>query len=446
MMKRIHIFLNNSLTILMGLLLFIFISPMGNTAKVFAAGSAPQILTGLTTAGEDSVNVGIAGTYLAGQKAALDRINEIRYEACQKGYPDPRDESHKLTPDDYVPIKWSSELEAYARIRAAEAVVYTEHSRPGSNVNINPDVSYTTGSAEVLAWPGGTLKGGVELWYGEKDTWVKQESGVTGHYTSMINPANTHVGLGGFLTNSSQLGSGWGGCICGRFLRNNSNSPMDETMAKKLDNVIQIISVKKKYLSEPLLMNISESGDVVYQGDTIAYAVVRKATFSDNSQAYVLDMNSYTYTSSAKNILAVTANGKAEALKAGKAKIKAKGSDGKTYTKTVKVKSYIKTPTLSKVTVGKKTLKASLKAANATVSYATGFEVQVARDRKFKKSVKSSTVKPKIVNWSIVTSYSKIFKKLKSKKTYYVRVRAYIKNNGKKYYTSWSKVKKAKVK
>ena len=36
-------------------------------------------------------------------------------------------------------------------------------------------------------------------------------------------------------------------------------------------------------------------------------------------------------------------------------------------------------------------------------------------------------------------------KKLKSKKYYYVRIRSYKELNGKKYYSEWSKIKKAKT-
>ena len=40
---------------------------------------------------------------------------------------------------------------------------------------------------------------GIDQWYGEKQDWVKQTGGVTGHYTSMINPNNLYVGLATFI-------------------------------------------------------------------------------------------------------------------------------------------------------------------------------------------------------------------------------------------------------
>ena len=64
-----------------------------------------------------------------------------------------------------------------------------------------------------------------------------------------------------------------------------------------------------------------------------------------------------------------------------------------------------------------------------------GYQIQYAPNKKFKKA-KSKTVK----------SSSVTLKKLKKKKTYFVRVRAYKLANGKKVYGKWSSVKKVKIK
>ena len=73
------------------------------------------------------------------------------------------------------------------------------------------------------------------------------------------------------------------------------------------------------------------------------------------------------------------------------------------------------------------------------ISKATGYQVQVATDKKFKKNKKSVTI-------SKNKTISKTIKKLKSKKKYYVRVRTYRKVGGKKVYSSWSSVKNIKTK
>ena len=65
----------------------------------------------------------------------------------------------------------------------------------------------------------------------------------------------------------------------------------------------------------------------------------------------------------------------------------------------------------------------------------SGYQIQYAPNKKFKKA-KSKTVK----------TTSAMIKKLKKKKTYFVRVRAYKLVDGKKVYGKWSAVKKVKIK
>jgi hypothetical protein len=69
------------------------------------------------------------------------------------------------------------------------------------------------------------------------------------------------------------------------------------------------------------------------------------------------------------------------------------------------------------------------------VKGASGYEVTIATKKNFKKGKKVTSVK----------GTSKTFKKLKQNKTYYVKVRAYTKKNGKKVYGAYSKVKKVKI-
>jgi hypothetical protein len=69
------------------------------------------------------------------------------------------------------------------------------------------------------------------------------------------------------------------------------------------------------------------------------------------------------------------------------------------------------------------------------VKGASGYEVTIATKKNFKKGKKVTSVK----------GTSKTFKKLKKNKTYYVKVRAYTKKNGKKVYGAYSKVKKVKI-
>ena len=92
--------------------------------------------------------------------------------------------------------------------------------------------------------------------------------------------------------------------------------------------------------------------------------------------------------------------------------------------------------------VSPKTVKAAKKAILVTwkkVSGVKGYQVQVATDKKFKKNKKTVNIKKQKTTKTTV-------KKLKAKKKYYVRIRTYKIVNGKKVYSSWSKVKSVKTK
>ena len=101
----------------------------------------------------------------------------------------------------------------------------------------------------------------------------------------------------------------------------------------------------------------------------------------------------------------------------------------------VTVTSKPKSASIKKVKGAKKAISVTWK----KVSGVKGYQVQVATDKKFKKNKKTVTIKKQKTTKTTV-------KKLKAKKKYYVRVRTYKIVNGKKVYSSWSKVKTVKTK
>ena len=163
-----------------------------------AAGSGGAAATRDT--GRESVWIEVSGRYeLPDIDAALDRINEIRLEACREGVPDPST-GDPLTPDDYVPMQWSPLLEECAAQRAAEGTVYHSHTRPNGeafytvveNAGNAEEFPY---AAEVLAWGFDGISGAIEGWYSEKDSYLGSDTGQAGHYMALINPANQYAGF-----------------------------------------------------------------------------------------------------------------------------------------------------------------------------------------------------------------------------------------------------------
>ena len=108
-------------------------------------------------------------------------------------------------------------------------------------------------------------------------------------------------------------------------------------------------------------------------------------------------------------------------------------TNNKSNTKASKTKTAIKPAKVTKVKLTDK--KRKLNVSWKKVSGATGYEVKSATNNKFTKNKKTVTVKKNKIT----------LKRLKSKKKYFVKVRAYKTVNGSTYYGKWSKVVKKKI-
>ncbi|WP_298654188.1 GH25 family lysozyme [uncultured Eubacterium sp.] len=91
-----------------------------------------------------------------------------------------------------------------------------------------------------------------------------------------------------------------------------------------------------------------------------------------------------------------------------------------------------------KLNSAKSTSKKKIKASWSKVGGASGYQVMWSTYKNFSKNYKTKSVKAKYSLKTVTTA--------QSKKTYYVRVRAYKTINGKKVYSQWSNTKKVKTK
>lgn len=98
----------------------------------------------------------------------------------------------------------------------------------------------------------------------------------------------------------------------------------------------------------------------------------------------------------------------------------------------------VKPVTVKKTTCSAKNRKGKLKITWKKKSGINGYQVQYSTNKKF-KNAKTKTIKN-------ARTTSKTYKAIKKGKKHYVRVRTYKIVNGRKYYSSWSKVKSAVVK
>ena len=197
--------------------------------------------TDVTTASPGKSLVGLHGTYRMDSDKVINRINEIRMEACRQGVKNPST-GRPLTTADYVPIKWSYELEYIAKIRAAESCISKAHIRTNGDICFElKSPSGLRASGEVLAWCDGyDVVYPVEMWYEEKYDWVHSTGNVTGHYTLMIDPKNKYFGMGYFEPEGND---GWG-CGAGEFSYRGSHS---EGTSNFTQYGVQILEVEDGY-------------------------------------------------------------------------------------------------------------------------------------------------------------------------------------------------------
>lgn len=294
-----------------------------NGIKAKAESVAPSntittLETDVETASEGCTMLGVYGSYYSQAKDALNRINEIRKEACEDGnVPDPENPSRMLSPSDYVPAKWSKDLESIARIRAMEGglalkFLSSGHSRlNGKNiwsVQYNGVRSY----AENLAYNWNTsMVSGINQWYEEKNDWVGQSTeAVTGHYTSIINPKYTYIGLGDFYTEEAQYPNTLAGAFC------SSSEDLDQSMQEAQADIMQKIEVKDSYISGYTL----EGSNTINAGSTTKLEL--RVNLTNNSKILKLWIpGPVTYTSSDTSIAQVTDTGTVTGLGAGTATI-----------------------------------------------------------------------------------------------------------------------------
>ena len=124
----------------------------------------------------------------------LDRLNEIREEACREGVQNPID-GEPMRPEDYVPLEWSCELEKIAALRAVESTILQDHIRPDGSECFSAAPEGVPFTMETLAWGFGSAAAAIEGWYSEKAAYVGATGTPVGHYIALISPENRFVGI-----------------------------------------------------------------------------------------------------------------------------------------------------------------------------------------------------------------------------------------------------------
>ena len=266
------------------------------------------------------LKVSLSGAYYTDIQNAIDRINEIRYEACLEGVKNPERPSTNLTMADYSPIQWSHELELTARQRAAEAVLTLSHTRPNGSGCFSIDTYPIRSNHEVLAWNfQKTMVYGLNQFYQEKTDWVNNTDGVTGHYEAMINPSYRYVGLGEFYSNDID---GYPSCLCGRF--SSTLNHADETRGTDNKNVSVSIDVNSQNCSD-YKIECTSGGTTLNINTERQFYLTTNVFYESSARANVLGD---TVWASSDESVATVSDGKVTALKTGQTTLSAVASNG----------------------------------------------------------------------------------------------------------------------
>lgn len=310
------------------LLLIFIMSVTQIPATVQAAAVRPA---DVKKAGSGNILIGVSGTFEKVDKSdILKRVNDIRKEACTKGYNNPNT-GRKLKPSDYVPLKWSSNLEWIAQLRAAECTVNEGHTRPNGKSCFSINYKHEQSWGENLAWNYSGLMRGIEQWYGEKNDWVNQNANaVTGHYTNLINPEYKFIGLASFVRGSG----GWYG-ISAEFGYSTAGSQSQSNVKGKTVQTIEVAknNAKQIKLNAPSSIKLKKSKQL-----TITCNVTFPGIMGGQNSTQGKITKNVTWKSSKPSVISVKSNGKITAKKPGKATITAKINGGKTLKKTITVK------------------------------------------------------------------------------------------------------------
>ncbi len=316
--------------------------------------SVPIRKTDVQTASEGCVMVRVDGIFEeTDAKAVLARLNEIRYEACKEGVMNPKD-GEPLTVEDYVPLKWSTDLENRALTRAAEASLYADHIRPNGQSCFSLQIEGLRATNETLAWGYSDILQSIDGWYTEKETYLAQtqsavdandagdtkkagtsgeeiepdykNAGVTGHYVALIDPDNCYVGVADFSIN------GHGDACAAEFsekaevqeeLKSTASAAfvqISEQQVNSYGRCRQEVEVQAEGLT---LAQIVGSSALKPETETVYETALIYG--ADNSAGkYVEPVDGYVFSSSEPSVVAISEDGKtAKAQKEGLALITA---------------------------------------------------------------------------------------------------------------------------
>jgi uncharacterized protein YkwD len=333
------------------------------------------------------------------------------------------------------PLVMTESLCESAMIRATEISVEFSHTRPNGDFCTSA-VQWVGSVGENIAWGQNTPENVVDSWMNSK-----------AHRENILRDSFGSIGVGCFVDGGmyywTQVFSGASGkayktkgtyeitakvSLTAGVNSKISGWPSDESNANTLDEDEVLTDDNGDILDTSSSDSVTESGAIKTSALKLKLS---PSKYSYNGKArkpkvIVTDKNGKTVS---KDYYTVYYSSGRKKVGKYKVVVEFKGKYVGTLKKTFKI-----VPKKTKITslkAGKKAFTVNWKKIS---SQTTGYQVQYAANSAFTKNKKTVSVSPK-------SKKSKIVKKLKGGKKYYVRVRTYKISSGKVYYSKWSAVK-----
>ncbi|MCR5104581.1 MAG: Ig-like domain-containing protein, partial [Eubacterium sp.] len=319
---------------------------------------------------EGNVFVEVEGKFTSQDIAkAVERINEIREEACREGlaYPNPNNKEQsstkKLSETDYHALTWSQGMEIWANIRSAEMSIAVGHVRMNSfeeHTYNMPEINGTKPALECGYFGMGFSSGiedtdtdilnAINCWYEEKDEYIKNAKDSSGdikygHYQLMINPEIQCFGIGSFCPDNRHY------FMSGIFSRSRGASDPTESIGYD-GKYIQLVEMDLTKIS-----SISISGEEKCTVDKEIDLDADALLGAWNKTYKVHD--GITWSTSDNSVATIDKNGIVKGIKKGPVTVYAKINDELTASKEITVRSIESLTNLDDITTASGTAPAA---------------------------------------------------------------------------------------
>lgn len=304
-------------------------------------------------------------------------------------------------------------LEA-AMIRAHEIAIYFDHMRPNGEWCHVVFSDYLPLAGENIAILKKTPKEVMDMWMDSP-----------GHRSNILGEYYTSMGVGAVTVNGTCY---WVQCF--------SASTIQE-------------AVQSEYKDGPMAQVVSFDHSLSPLSMTVNTTVLKPGSATNVVLSFKNDFGTTTVTnrtlifrSSNSSVCTVDASGNIRGVGAGTATISLISPTNSNVLDSIDITVTLglKKTFIKKLTAGEKKLTVGWKKQKKNTD---GYEIQYSTNKKFKKAVKTVTIKNNKKN-------IKTIKKLKRGKKYYVRIRTFkkVKSNGQiiRWYSEWSKKKSVKLK